>query len=270
MAQPRTCVVISYWAARSTANLHKLLGQMQTLDAGCPFDVVVVSNGGNAAPLVIPARFDGLKVRVFNRENTHYNIGAWEHGWRNVEGYEFFLFLQDECFLKRARWLEPYEFRMSRDPGIGLLGEMIRWDQMSWPFIRASTDRDLGPGAWPAGEAMHPIDAYQHQMERRGISKGDEATFLSSIILFTSRKILEEVGGYPLFGLSYRDAVATEVAFSRAIAAKGYRLSRIKEDDLYYISHFQWKSSSLRWAARRDKLRGILRRVGLKRRHRTA
>ena len=106
-------------------------------------------------------------------------------------------------------------------------------------------------------------------MKLRSSPKGDEATFLNSIILFTSRKILEEVGGYPLFGLSYRDAAATEVAFSRAIAAKGYRLSRIKEDDLYYISHYQWKSSSLWWAARRDKLRGILQRVGLKRRPRT-
>ena len=106
MARPRTCVVISYWAARSTANHHKLLGQMPTLIAGCPFDIVV-SNVGDVTPPVILARFDSPKVRVFNRENTHYNIGAWEHGWRNVEGYEFFLFLQDECFLKHPRWLEP-------------------------------------------------------------------------------------------------------------------------------------------------------------------
>ena len=45
---------------------------------------------------------------------------------------------------------------MSHDPGIGLLGEMIRWDRMSWPFIRASTDRDLDAAAWPAGEAHAP------------------------------------------------------------------------------------------------------------------
>jgi hypothetical protein len=44
--KPRTCVVISYWAARSVKNLYRLLRQMQKIDAGSPFDIVIVSNGG--------------------------------------------------------------------------------------------------------------------------------------------------------------------------------------------------------------------------------
>jgi hypothetical protein len=103
-------------------------------------------------------------------------------------------------------------------------------------------------------------------MEQRGIPKGDEATFLSSIVLFTSRKILEEVGGFPLMGLSYREAVGCEIAMSRLIMSRGYRISRIKTDDLAVIGHRQWTQASLRGVAIRNKLRIVLQRLGLKRR----
>jgi hypothetical protein len=269
MQQPRTCVIISYWVARSTKNLYFLLRQMQTIDAGSPFDVVIVANGGDLKPLVLPPRFDSLKARVFNRENTYYNLGAWDYGWQKVEGYEFFLFIQDECYLKRPGWVEQYEFRMTRDLNIGLLGEQINWSRMSWSFIRESTDRDLGNIVWPVDEPYHPIDTYQMLMEQKGIPKGDEATYLNSIVFFTSRKILEEIGGFPLMGLSYREAIACEVATSRVIASRGYKVTRVTRDDLSVISHRQWTATATLWRQSRDKLREVLYWLGLKRKPRT-
>ena len=264
--QPRTCVIVSFWAARSSKNLHSLLRQMQNVDAGCPFDVAVVSNGGDLTPLEIPSRFDSLKIRaVFNRENTYYNLGAWEHGWRSVQGYKFFLFIQDECALVSRNWVAEYEYRMDRDLRIGLLGEDINWNRMSWSYIREATDRDLGNSIWPPDEPVHPIDKYQQLMEEKGIDKGDEATYLNSIILFTSREILEKIGGFPLMGLSYREAIGCEVAISRAIAALGLKVTRVKEEDFCLVSHRQWLPQTIRWRKRRDRLRGILQRLGLKR-----
>ena len=133
---------------------------------------------------------------------------------------------------------------MTRDLKVGLLGEQLIWSCMSWSYVREATDRDLGNSVWPVDESLHPIDFYQDMMEKKGIPKGEEATYINSIVMFTSRKILEEVGGFPLMGLSYREAVASEIATSRVIASRGYKVTRIKGDDLAVISHRQWVPSS--------------------------
>ena len=237
---------------------------MQRIEAGSPFDVVIVCNGGDLNPLVLPPGFESLNIQVFNRENTHYNQGAWDHGWRAVAGYEFFLMVQDECTIVSPGWVEQFEFRITSDLQIGLLGEQINWTQMSWAYVREATDRDLGNSVWPANEPLHPIDSYQQMMMRRGIDKGQEATYLNSIILFTSRKVLEEVGGFPFMGLGYREAVGCEIAFSRVIASRGYKVTRIRGTDFAFLSHRQWAPSSLRWVARRNKLRQVLHRLGLR------
>ncbi len=35
------------------------------------------------------------------RENTGFNIGAWDYGWRHLPPYDYYLFLQDDCFIVR-------------------------------------------------------------------------------------------------------------------------------------------------------------------------
>ena len=227
--KPRTCVVICYWTGRPTKDLHRLLDQMRRLDAGAPHDLAIVCNGGDERPLTLPRRFDGLRPRIINRENAGYNLGAWECGWRSAADYEYYLFLQDECFLKRRNWVGDFEACMSRDAGIGLLGESSMWDGKTWRQIREDTDRDLGPSAWPAGEPVHPIDASLAFLDRRGIPRGEHGTHLQSLVLFTSRRILEEVDGFPIMGSTYRAAIACEVGISRLIASRGYRIARIGE-----------------------------------------
>ncbi|MBV8314866.1 MAG: hypothetical protein JOZ53_08015, partial [Planctomycetaceae bacterium] len=132
--RPKTCVVVSYWTGRSAHNLHRLLTQMRKVDAGSRFDVLVVFNGGLERPLSLPPRFDDLRPRVLNRENHGNNLGAWDYGWRSAEEYEYSLFLQDDCFLKRPGRVGDFEFRMARDAGVGLLGEAVMWDRMTWSF----------------------------------------------------------------------------------------------------------------------------------------
>jgi hypothetical protein len=250
--KPRTCVVVSYWTGRPPKRLHRLLAQMQQVDAGAPFDLLIVCNGGREQPLTLPARYESLRPRIINRENTGYNLGAWECGWRAADGYEFYLFLQDDCFLKRKDWVGRFEFRMSRDAGIGMLGESTEWRNQSWRYIREATDRDLRHLAWSEDGPEHPIDAYLGYMERRGIPRGECGTFLQSLILFTSRRVLEEIGGFPIMGSDYRAACACEVATSRLVESRGYRLSQIGFDSFEYIGHRQWKAGnrahiSMRW-----------------------
>lgn len=260
MAHPQTCVVISYWNGRSTRNLLRLLGQMARVQAGAPFDVLVVCNGGDRRPL----NPGGSVGRVLNRENTGYNIGAWEAGWRHAAGYEFYMFLQDECFLKRSGWVSEFQYRMEGDRGIGLLGESMMWDQMTWEYIRAATDRDLGRQVWARDDATHPLEQYQAFLDARGIPRGEIGAHLQSLVLFTSRRVLEEIGGLPC-GRTYREAVACEIGISRLIAAKGYRIAKVRGEAFSLIGHRQWTAGHRRYMKLRGHVGGMLRRLGLKR-----
>ena len=231
-------------------HLHRLLTQMARIDAGAPFDVLIVCNGGLERPLALPRRFDNLRARIINRKNEGYNLAAWDSGWRAAKDYEFYLFLQTECVLRRTNWLSDFEFRISNEVGIGLLGEHIEWDRQAWDYIRKSTARDLGE------QIASEIDTYKTLLEKAGIPLGEAGSHLQSTILFTSRKVLEEVDGFPFIGPSYREAVACEIGFSRLVESKGYRISRIRSGDYAVIGHRQWtsdgKTSSrykLRWMA---------------------
>src|SRR5262245_54711626 len=104
---------------------------MKRIDAGAPFRLIVVCNGGDVKPLRLGSEFDSLQPLVLNRENSGFNIGAWEHGWRSAKEAEYFLFLQYECFVKAPGWVSEFEYRMDHDAGIGLLGESLTWDRQS-------------------------------------------------------------------------------------------------------------------------------------------
>ena len=259
----KTCVVVSHWTGHSTRTLVRLLRQMSSVNAGAPFDTLVVCNGGDVRPLVLPGA-DRLHARVLNRENVGYNIGAWEAGWRSAGLYEFFLFLQDECFIKRPGWVSEFEYRMENDRGLGLLGEAMMWDQMSWQYIRTATDRDLGSTVLLPGETIHPLEQYAAFLDARGIPRGDVGTHLQSLVLFTRRAVLEEIGGFPL-GRTYREAVAGEIGFSRLIAARGYRIARIRDAAFHFIGHQQWTRSDRIYRKARGALAQWARRAGLKR-----
>ena len=243
--KPRTCVIIAYWIGEREHELHRLLRETRKVDAGAAFDLRIVCNGGSERPLVLPSEFDRDNIHILNRENVGYNIKAWDEGWKFDACHEFYLFLQTECVIKKPGWVEAFEFRMLNDAGVGLLGERVVWDRLTWAFIRASTDRDLGSTAWPATEPLHPIDTYKALMTTAGISFGELGTHVPTIIHFASRVVLKEIGGYPFFGPSYREAVGAEVAFSRLIEAQGYRVCQIRDGAFAYIGHKQWAAK--RW-----------------------
>ena len=232
--KPRTCVVICHWAGEPARHLYRLLTQLQRTNSGSSFDTLIVCNGGVEEPLVLPARFNGLKARIINRRNEGYNLAAWECGWRAAGEYEFFLFLQDQCVVRKNNWLRDFEFRLSNDPGTGLLGEQLAWDRMSWDYIRKSTERDLGE------VIARQIDIYKELLTKANIPLGDNGTHLKSIILFTSRNILQEIDGFPYIGPSYREAVASEIGFSRLIESRHYRIATVRGGNYELIGHLQW------------------------------
>ena len=260
-SRARTCVVICYWTGRAPRPLWQLLRSMQRHSAGAPYDVLIVCNGGDREPLRVPPAFRWPNLRVLDRENTGWNLGAWEAGWRASPGNEFFLFLQAECFIRRADWLRRFEHRLEQDGGVGMIGERLMWQQMSWNYVREATALDLAVnGAVPPG-VLESVARYQELLRARGIEPGVLGTHLVSIILFLRRALLERIGGFPLIGEDYLQAVACEIGLSKLVEAQGLRITQLSDAPFSFVGHSQWTASAVRLQRLRDTLLRYRRRL---------
>lgn len=246
-------VIISYWSGRSTRSLYKLLNQIYRYDARAPFSVTVVCNGGDKSPLSLPKKYVDRGVKVLNRINSGYNIGAWEYGWRNDQGSEYFLFLQDECRILKAGWLKAFVEKMQASPEIGLLGESINWkrswdEQRNNPLAAGCLNREGEP-------PFNSVDFLREFLVRENIPPGETAEHLQSLVLFSSRKVLETISGFPTCDI-YAEAVGTEIAISKKVLAHGYQIAEVGDKPFSYIVHPQWVMG---WYKRWIKLKLFLR-----------
>lgn len=236
----RCCVIICYWVGRSPAPLYSLLRQMERVPAGAEFDVLVVCNGGDTSPLRLPPLFDGEKYRVLNRANSGWNLGAWQAGWKAQPDYDYYLFLQAECFIKKPNWLGRFLFRFSLDSGIGLLGERLMWQGMTWEYVREATAIDIPEAVTQSPEILDSLREYQAALRAHDIDPGRFGTHLVSVVLFTSLEILKKTDGFIFLGDKYSEAVSTEIGFSRKVENLGYRIAQLTDDSFGHIGHTQW------------------------------
>ena len=250
-------VVVSYWAEREPRHLFRLIKQLFRYEAGAPFSLALVCNGGDERPIELPGRFAGLGIKALNRENRGFNIGAWDHGWRSSEGYENFLFLQDDCFVVRRGWLRGFLDAMGPEPKIGLLGESFRrpWDR-PWEELKRPEHNKLEEGHEVAGRSMRRVNLYLDFLDRHGIPPGESAQHLQSLVLFTTRRVLREMGGFSV-GESYGEAIASEIAISKKVEAKGYRTAIVGPWPFYYFGHREWTKKQFPTLLRR---RGVFER----------
>jgi hypothetical protein len=238
-------VVVSYWVERGPRHLFRLMKQLFGYEAGASFSLTLVCNGGDEKPIGLAGRFAGLGIKVLNRENRGFNIGAWDCGWRSTQGYENFLFLQDDCFVVRRGWLRGFLNAMSREPDIGLLGESFRrsWDR-PWEELKRLGHNSFAKGHDVAGRSMRRVDLYLDFLDRHSIPPGESARHLQSLVLFAPRRVLAEMGGFPL-GESYGEAIASEIAISKKVESKGYRTALVGPRPFYYFGHRGWPRNRL-------------------------
>ncbi len=228
-----TCVVVSYYDGRPSGELIKLLRQIRTIDAGRPFELLVVVNSLEMRRLELPD--DLADVGVVLRRNAGFNLGAWDHGWRSRPGYRYYLFLQDDCEIARSGWVARYERELASER-VGLVGEsLIRWS--SWEHFA---------GLWP--EAMGECRALGR---RHGIELGKSPTHLQTLALGASQRCLEAMGGF-LQADGKVGAIATEVMLSRQCLQRGFVFRQSAWRPFEYIRHPQWmdereNSRTLKW-----------------------
>ncbi len=239
----RLAVVVSTWIGNPPEYLLGLCGTMGRKAAGAAFDLFLSANGlGYRVPEPVAGRFS----EIFVRENTGYNLGAWDHAWRRLPDYGRFLFLQDDCAVLRRNWLQDFTQRFDETRRCGLVGEHFRWDE---PWGRLVEEQAPEPGLEWEGKPVSRARYYRATLRRWGIPEGPTARHLTSVVHFTSRPVLEAVDGYRQ-GRTYHEAIAAEIGFSRAIEAAGFQLAQVTRRRHSRIGHREWES------------RGALRRLG--------
>jgi hypothetical protein len=219
--------------------------QMRRLPAGRPFDLVIVCNGGGLTANDLPPPPEGVALRIVNRENQGYNIGAWDAGWRAAPGHDYYLFVQDECRLRRPGWLAAFEERHRSLGAPALLGETVMWPDMTWEDVLASERRDFIP-SYADPKAETPVEMYRRLLAEMDIPEGPVATHLQSLVLFADGDLLSRMDGFPN-RTPYREAVACEIGISRKAAALGAQLARVDpEASFSVIAHPEWVGRGLR------------------------
>lgn len=230
-------VVISHYNAWPTTNLIKLLDQIAQVPAGHPFRCRVVVNQAEAKSLVLPDRF--ADVEVLYRENTGFNIGAWELGWRQMPSADYYLFLQEECQILRPNWLKIF-LDLLDNPKVGLVGESLSYWGYSWQ--RADyywRNLILRPTLDARGEILL-MDAKREVLAKRQIPHGKTVDHLQSLILAARREVLEAIDGF-VIERSYAHAIGAEFAVSKQVQALGLQIRQVGIKPFRYIVHPQWQ-----------------------------
>jgi hypothetical protein len=200
MPKASALVVISYYNARTDDRLDMLLSQLRDVRAGAAFDTMVVVNREIDKDLAIASKYPAL--RVCYRENEGYNIGAWNHGWRQAPSYDFYVFLQDECLIARAHWLRHLHARARAGKG-RLIGECLVDPAETWADSQASYEafyaaQGLGAERWDVatGELHTPLSIRRFLVER-DIEPQPTMRHLRSLMLCAPGRLMNDMGGFP-------------------------------------------------------------------------
>lgn len=230
-------VVISHYNARPTDHLIALLDQVHQVPAGLPFRCRVVVNQGEPKELELPPRFAG--VEVLHRENTGYNIGSWDLGWRQGPPADVYLFLQDECQIRRPGWLKAYVDAL-RDPKVGLVGERLNYDGFTWERADNYWSRCMVPRGPDGPGEVSIMDAKREVLVQRLVPLGDRVGHLQSLVIAARREVLEAIGGFMIMR-SYAYAIGAEFAISRQVETLGLKVRQVGIRPFRFIVHPQWQ-----------------------------
>ena len=233
------CVVVSHYNARPTDELVRLLYQLKQqvdgLQAQFDVKVLVVVNAVETRPLALP---DDLKdTEVQYRENTGFNVGSWDHGWRNNLNFYGYLFLQDECEVLHPHALHNYWMLLKKHPN-SLFGESLLFFRGWSAFLNK----------WPSANV-----SIQDFAAGRSIPLGLTASHLQTLVLAATGMTMAKLDGFILSNDKI-GAIAGEVLLSRKAVSLGISVEQSQWRPFSNFSHEQWaelrqKSKRSTWNA---------------------
>jgi hypothetical protein len=230
-------IIISYYSTRSPNELRRLLQQLVAYrDQIC----VVVNQDSDSVLHEL-----ALGVQVLSNPNQGMNIGAWNRGFLENPDSDLYVFLQDECFLKRDGFIQAATERFESDVRLGMLGETINWRwAYPWPVLLGSGLNQITAEHFVDGGPAGRVACYLSTMKNWGVDPGHSAEHLRSLVWFFPGTMLRLLGGFPV-GANRGECVAAEIAVSRKIVSLGYRFDQICEPPFSFFGHSEWRSDGL-------------------------
>ena len=230
-------IIISFYAARSRSHLLRLLQGLQNF---APNVIVVVNTDGPEDVLR-----DQNLFRVVYNPNVGMNIGAWHRGFTEDPNSDLYLFLQDECYIRKEHFVSVIASRFRADQRLGMLGETInrKWDQ-PWPVLRESSLNRIEPDHFVDTLPSRRVETYLNAMFSWGIEPGATGSHLRSLVWAFPGNVMRELGGFPI-GQNKGDCIAAEIAVSRKILSLGYRFDQIALNPFSCFGHSEWREDGL-------------------------
>lgn len=235
---PSIYIIISYYNRTSPRSLRILLEQLS--DYSDLIRLVVNVESSNDV-----SSFASLGVKYCVTENEGMNIGAWTKGYQIWPEADFYIFLQDECYVKRLDFLPQIISQFKADQKVGLLGETLnyRWNHdwqllLESPINRYETQHEIDD------IQSKRVDCYLHHMRRWKIDPGQSALHLRSLVWALPAQVMRRLGGFPI-GRNKGECIAAEIAVSRRLISLGYRISQFGTQPFTYFGHREWREDGL-------------------------
>ena len=239
MQAPRKdlCIIVSHYNARPSIELIRLLYQLKDQAANVhpqfSVDLIVVVNMESTIRLELPSELKEIEVQY--RENTGFNMGSWEYGWRNNPNYDGYLFLQDECVAFNRFAVFNYCTLLKRYPN-SIFGESIFFYRGWAKFLKK----------WPSNHTSIITFACKND-----IPLGLTPSHLQTLVLASTRKTMMKLEGFILSNDKI-EAIAAEVLLSRRAVSRGINVEQSNWRPFSNFSHEQWvsvkiKSDSVSW-----------------------
>ncbi|MEM9014977.1 MAG: hypothetical protein AAGB02_07700 [Pseudomonadota bacterium] len=216
-------VVISHYDAHGADEPLRLFKELEAHDAGASYDVLIVVNQSQTNAFA-PAGLSRT-IRILHRENIGFNVGAWQHGWRSTPGYDFYLFLQDECVINRPGWLAAFR-RAAAQPNTGFVGESMIHTGLWETYARSFSDTEK---------------ACRRIAGDLGVDLGAKADHLQTLAIGANHSTLQSTGGF-IAQFDKVDAMAGEVLTSVRATAMGLKNRQVAWRPFEFIRHPQWDS----------------------------
>lgn len=229
-------LVVSYWPGRSSEKLQSFVASALQHAPGHAYEAILVINGPETS---LPGEVNAFFHKIVYRENEGYNLGAWNHGWRHISSAKYLLFVQDDCQVISDNWVSSFLNRFQSVYRCGLVAEHInkKWDK---PWNELDNQEARAPALLFNGAPVSKAAYYRKLLAHWGVPEGETARHATTVVQFTSRATLEEIGGYREEN-NYYDAVGAEIAFSKNIESLGYQLVQLTDARHSHIAHHEWE-----------------------------
>ncbi|NDD15001.1 MAG: hypothetical protein EB072_20810, partial [Betaproteobacteria bacterium] len=186
--------------------------------------------------------------------------GAWDFGWRlastggrspaaKPERSISFLFLQDEVDIQRKDWVHGFvqakqDIQLSKGAIPILLGESWnhRWDK-PWPVLLGAANEAATEGSL-SDSMIQRAKLYYQLLEQWDVTAQQSAGHLRSLVLFSNLSTLKLIHGFHV-GKNKEACIASEIAVSQAVAAKGGIVKQVSADPFFYLWHREWRKDGV-------------------------